>query len=498
MFELFVVNGICGGTVFFLPDVPTVLGRSPESHVQVADPWISSMHALFERRGDALWVVDLDSRNGTFVGEERVHEARLAPGARLRFGRTGAELRVRSDTPDREGVLSDQRTILRFLKDFAADPAKAAGKPDAAPAPEASEALPTLQGLAAAPAQARRQAGVLNEIGRALLGAEGLEEAMRRLLRVLGGAVGAERSSVLLLDERGAPIPLVAEPPSRPPGLSETVLQAALRSRAGVLTLDARQDERFARSESVVAQGIQSCICAPIWADNRILGVILLERGIARPFTSEDLELATLAGFQAALAVERVRIEERARQSGEQRRRLAAALGPEGAEPILAAEPGERDPLEPVLRAEVAVVAALPVGVAELASVLPPVEAAARALALQRAVAGAAQARGAAVDLGLSGGVLAVLDLAQPFPDARERAHRCALDLLAAARALEEGQDLKLSVRVGVSCGPAFVGNFGPADLPELRAMGPAVDEAIARASAARPGELVDPDGWAP
>src|SRR5689334_17549877 len=110
--ELFVVNGICGGTVFFLPDVPTVLGRSPECHVQVADPWISSMHALFERRGDQLWVVDLDSRNGTFVADERVHEAPVAPGARLRFGKTSAELRAQPEAAEPQALLSDQRTII--------------------------------------------------------------------------------------------------------------------------------------------------------------------------------------------------------------------------------------------------------------------------------------------------------------------------------------------------------------------------------------------------
>jgi hypothetical protein len=46
------------------------------------------MHAMFERRGEEVWVVDLQSRNGTFVGEERVTEARLTEGAVLRFGRT--------------------------------------------------------------------------------------------------------------------------------------------------------------------------------------------------------------------------------------------------------------------------------------------------------------------------------------------------------------------------------------------------------------------------
>jgi class 3 adenylate cyclase len=102
--ELFVVDGVCGGTAFFVPGVPAVLGRSPECHLQVADPWISSMHALFERRGEELWIVDLDSRNGTFVDDERVREVAIVAGSRLRFGKTSAELRVHAE-PDPQAFL---------------------------------------------------------------------------------------------------------------------------------------------------------------------------------------------------------------------------------------------------------------------------------------------------------------------------------------------------------------------------------------------------------
>ncbi len=114
------MNGVCAGTVFVLPDIPTVLGRSPESHLQIGDPWISSMHAMFERRGDEVWVIDLQSRNGTFVGEERVGEARLDDGAMVRFGRTQIRFTVRSSwtppprTPREERVRPDtQRDTIR-------------------------------------------------------------------------------------------------------------------------------------------------------------------------------------------------------------------------------------------------------------------------------------------------------------------------------------------------------------------------------------------------
>jgi len=92
MFDLVVLNGSRAGARFELTDVPVVLGRSPEAHLRIDDPWISNMHALFEARGDALWVVDLGSRNGTFVDQGRIEEARLAVGALLAFGRT--EVRV--------------------------------------------------------------------------------------------------------------------------------------------------------------------------------------------------------------------------------------------------------------------------------------------------------------------------------------------------------------------------------------------------------------------
>jgi pSer/pThr/pTyr-binding forkhead associated (FHA) protein len=93
--ELVVLNGARAGAIFELPDMPTVVGRSPEAHFQLDDPWISSMHAMFERRGADIWVVDLESRNGTFLGGERVDEALVHPGCVLRFGRTDVRLERR-------------------------------------------------------------------------------------------------------------------------------------------------------------------------------------------------------------------------------------------------------------------------------------------------------------------------------------------------------------------------------------------------------------------
>jgi pSer/pThr/pTyr-binding forkhead associated (FHA) protein len=135
--ELVVLNGVAAGTVFVLGDVPAVVGRSPEAHLQIGDPWISSMHAMFERRADGVWVVDLESRNGVFLGEDRVGEACLKEGTVVRLGRTEVRFtllhagtaefaRVRPDAPPprRETARTDGTlsTHLPLVREREADP----------------------------------------------------------------------------------------------------------------------------------------------------------------------------------------------------------------------------------------------------------------------------------------------------------------------------------------------------------------------------------------
>jgi pSer/pThr/pTyr-binding forkhead associated (FHA) protein len=90
--DLLVLIGAGSGACFQLPEIPAIVGRSPEAHLRLQDPWISNLHALFEPRGEELWVVDLESRNGTFVNGQRVREALVGPGTLVAFGETEVRL----------------------------------------------------------------------------------------------------------------------------------------------------------------------------------------------------------------------------------------------------------------------------------------------------------------------------------------------------------------------------------------------------------------------
>lgn len=139
MVDLLVLNGSRAGDRLALREVPAVLGRSPEAHLRIDDPWVSNMHALFEARGAALWVVDLGSRNGTYVDGERVEERAVGPGSVLAFGRTEVRLEPRDggaveDEPARTPLhLEVFRTTIRTDRPGEAAAAREAAGEEADP-----------------------------------------------------------------------------------------------------------------------------------------------------------------------------------------------------------------------------------------------------------------------------------------------------------------------------------------------------------------------------
>ena len=471
--ELLVLNGVCAGTVFFLPEVPTVLGRSPEAHLQIADPWISSMHAMFEKRGDDIWVVDLESRNGTFVDEARVQESRIPPGGLLRFGKTEVRYEHRDDATRPERFLAEGGTVVRYLDDLQADMERArAGQPQ----------RDTMKSDPGPPALARRQLAVLEEIGRALIDADNLDACLVRILTAVARAVRSERASLLLSDEKGEMVPRALEPAGSPPAISATVLSAAAQSRAGILTLDAQLDDRFAASQSIVTHGIRSAMCVPIWAAHRILGMLLFDRGPAEPFSPEDLELAAVVGHQAALAIERARFLEQARAGDDRRRAIEDQLPPEVARSMLGQDPGEGDPLDLAPRS----VAVLRAALADAGDLAPAVAAELLRDGVE-AMVGAALAEGGAAARVAGAGIVAVFGLIHPEPDAARRAVSAALAMRSRVAELPGG----LGVRAGLAAGRALVGNVAGPRRFELAVAGGPADEAERLLAAAGRGEIL-------
>lgn len=492
MAELFVVNGVRGGTLFPLPTAKvTRVGRLPTCDISIPDAWVSSEHATFEWREGKCTIRDLGSSNGTFLDDVRIENAVLEPGAKLRFGKTELEFRDSVRSHSGAGLLKREGTVMRSIADMQAELTRAntAFRPD--------KTLGGAKETITPEHKSARHVAALNELGRALIEASDLDSSLAAILKTVVRIVQAERSCLLLMNEKGALVPMAYAPAGTPPQLSgsviETAIQVALANRAGLLVQDALHDRRFNPSQSIVSQNIRSCLCVPVWGDNRILGMLVLDRNLVQPFTEDDLELVTAVGYQAALAIDRARFLEQVRQAEEQRKKLLRHFSPDVANLILSREQSQGDPLEVTLREDVTVLFSDVQGFTSMTERLPPLELGILLKEYFREMTEILFEQGGTLDKFIGDGLMAVFGAPVEMKDGAERAVRCAMRMLERLSELNlrVAPDRNITIRIGINTGKALAGNFGSPERMEFTVLGDAVNVASRLESMALPGTVL-------
>lgn len=86
--SLEVLNGCAEGKRFFLSDdtEEMIIGRDPASDFPVNEDVISRSHAKIVKRWGGIALVDLESKNGSYVNNKRITEEYLHDGDRLALG----------------------------------------------------------------------------------------------------------------------------------------------------------------------------------------------------------------------------------------------------------------------------------------------------------------------------------------------------------------------------------------------------------------------------
>ena len=76
----------------------TTIGRVEDNTFQIADPSVSSHHCEVNLRGGEIFIRDLNSTNGTYIGDARITESVLKPGQTLRLGQVELKLEAEGAT----------------------------------------------------------------------------------------------------------------------------------------------------------------------------------------------------------------------------------------------------------------------------------------------------------------------------------------------------------------------------------------------------------------
>jgi len=145
----------------------------------------------------------------------------------------------------------------------------------------------------------------LFELSRAFMGITELEELLNRVVQVAREETGADRASLMLLEDGGLTIEAAA---GLQRGLAaEEGLAALAMERGEALLLDG-EGPLEPRIREAMGGEVSSALCVPLRVKGRLIGVLSLAKLGGPPFTQVDLEMASILSGQAAIAIENARL----------------------------------------------------------------------------------------------------------------------------------------------------------------------------------------------
>jgi adenylate cyclase len=221
-------------------------------------------------------------------------------------------------------------------------------------------------------------------------------------------------------------------------------------------------------------------------------GMLVLDRAVVKPFTADDLDLVTAVAYQAALAIERARLQEQARVVEQQRRRLLRHFSPDVAKLILDQTERREDPLSASVRDEATMLFSDVRGFTGLTERLPPLELAALLREYLSEMTKAIFEERGTLDKFMGDGLMAVFGVPVAHADDAVRAVRCATRMRARLAGLNGRlpEDRRLVIRIGINTGRVVAGNFGTPERLEYTVLGDAVNVAARLEALAEPGAI--------
>jgi len=311
---VFVIQGFDQGVRMDIEGSVFKIGRDPSNQLQLHDSEVSRFHAEIRLSDGSLEIVDLGSSNGTFVNGAEHSQMQLNTGDRVRLGNTHLIFTKReqiaaSDVSGEIRFEADEEQVSRIIK--AASP-KITGPASGQPGSSIFQQD-----------DIRRHLQVMYQTTLAVSQTLDIDQLLVRIIDLIFEWVEADRGCIILLDEKtDQMLPRASRYRSKDDErdgmiISKRILDYVMDHSEGVLTTDAREDERWEAAGSIVGNSIKEAICVPLTGRYGVVGVIYIDTSrinqgnvvkVAQPrFSDEHLKLMVAIAHQAALAIEDTR-----------------------------------------------------------------------------------------------------------------------------------------------------------------------------------------------
>lgn len=275
------------------------IGRSPENEVQLNDMQVSRKHAVVQQTALGTVIRDLGSGNGTYIGDRRILEYRLAHGDVIRIGPLEmlfeSTVKAPDAAPSTRSVVFDHHEPGSVQAQSACDLRQTFFR-----APDKAASVERLR-------QVQERLAAVYAANQIIASERDLGRLFERVMDQLFTLVPAHNGAILLANtETGELESHFARSGEGRPEVtpSFTIVRRAFEQGEAILTRDAADDARLNRGESIIRHNISSAMCAPLQHQNDTLGVLYVDtRGTRNAFGESDLELLVALAGPAAIAI---------------------------------------------------------------------------------------------------------------------------------------------------------------------------------------------------
>jgi PAS domain S-box-containing protein len=306
MTKLYIINGPMEGQSFDLNGEITSVGRAPENDIQINDHSVSRKHLKIFRKGDQLYIEDLNSQNGTWIFGKQI--------------KPGEDLQVAEGMPIALGKvflsLGDGNTEEDMVIEYSIDLLKPMGK--------RWRNLPQNNRRIAD----RKHLELIHEVSTILMQSFDINEIGEKIMDALFSCLKSiDNGAILLIDDKIGELREIAvrARDTRQKGIfnySRTIVNRVTREGKAVVMSDTSKEDKEDLSESIEMMRVKSIMCVPLIIKSEIRGAIYVHSvNVPYGFRKDDLLLLTGLSTPAAVAIENVLLYSKSKQTEEALRR---------------------------------------------------------------------------------------------------------------------------------------------------------------------------------
>jgi len=298
---LICVEGVQQGQRFPIEDNDFTLGRERYNKIQIDDDGASRKHSQILRKGDILYLKDLNSTNGTYLNNQKVTIAPIANGDRIGIGNTTFLVQIKREQAEEKVVSFVHSPLEGITSEFKLDAASRLLDPT-------SEIVTGTD---------FRNFSTLYEFMTKIASILDIETLLNETIAAISDSIKPSRAAIMLLNSKGELIPqAIFKKDSKGDSdidiaVSKTMTERVMQSGKSLLSSEQVDHALFRETTSVAKYNVNSLMCAPLKIKDKVQGIMYADRiGISPALTEVELKLFTAIGMQLSIALETARLYE--------------------------------------------------------------------------------------------------------------------------------------------------------------------------------------------